>query len=159
MVHVTMSWLEASHQSAWKTFTGWRTNRCEVNEYSKRSKVAYAKASRAASNLHGTNIASARCKSREKLRNAIPQGGHEAYLVDESRKECKCSAFGPTCNTFGDCEGPRPFRHMKIFRHGLSKCNTCSRLRSTEIYAATSTWGISMSVCNSAVRSSYFQRA
>ena len=67
------------------------------------------------------------------FRSIFRKAGYQVYLVDEFRTSCRCNYCGEKetegkCSTFRECKNPRPWKNNVIFRHGLVKCKTCSRL-------------------------------
>jgi transposase len=80
------------------------------------------------------------------------------YLVDEFRTSCRCSACGGECKTFRVCENPRPYRTGSVLRHGLVKCNTCSRLWNRDTNAASNIWKIAVRAIRGEARPDYLTR-
>jgi len=54
--------------------------------------------------------------------------GYNVYFVNELRTSCRCNACAGDCNTFKECENPRPYCIDSNLRHGLVKRKTCSKL-------------------------------
>ena len=92
------------------------------------------------------------------FRTLFRKAGYGVYLVDEFRTSCRCSACGGECKTFRVCENPRPYRTGSILRHGLVKCNTCSRLWNRDTNAASNIWKIAMSAIRGDARPDYLRR-
>jgi hypothetical protein len=75
------------------------------------------------------------------FRNLFCKARYKLYLVDEFRTSCKCSACKVgDCSTFREVDNPKPYREGRILRHGLVKCQTCSRLWNRDTNDLSSIW-------------------
>jgi transposase len=92
------------------------------------------------------------------FRTLFRKAGYGVYLVDEFRTSCRCSACGGECKTFRVCENPRPYRTGSILRHGLVKCNTCSKLWNRDTNAASNIWKIAVRAIRGDARPDYLRR-
>jgi hypothetical protein len=92
------------------------------------------------------------------FRTLFRKAGYGVYLVDEFRTSCRCSACGGECKTFRVCENPRPYRTGSVLRHGLVKCNTCSRLWNRDTNAASNIWKIAVRAIRGEARPDYLTR-
>ena len=95
------------------------------------------------------------------FRSLFTRAGYKAFLVDEYRTSRRCSACGDNigiCSTFRMCDNPRPFRVGRIVRHGLVKCQTCSRLWNRDVNAASNIWKIATRAIHGLDRPAYLQR-
>jgi transposase len=93
------------------------------------------------------------------FRSLFRKAGYGVYLVDEFRTSCRCSACGGECKTFRKCENPRPHRTGSVLRHGLVKCNTCSKLWNRDTNAASNMLKIAKSAIRGEPRPDYLRRA
>jgi len=93
------------------------------------------------------------------FRTLFRRAGYQVYLVDEFRTSCRCSACHGECTTFRECENPRPYRSGRIFRHGLVKCQTCSRLWNRDTNAASNIWKVARNAIRGEERPKYLRRA
>jgi hypothetical protein len=95
------------------------------------------------------------------FRTLFRKAGYKVYLVDEFRTSCRCSACEEhgVCSTFRKCENPRPYREGRIVRHGLVKCQTCSRLWNRDVNASSNIWKIASEAINGRARPRYLRRA
>ena len=93
------------------------------------------------------------------FRSLFRKAGYGVYLVDEFRTSCRCSACGGECKTFRVCENPRPYLTGTVIRHGLVKCDTCSRLWNRDTNAASNIWKIATSAIRGEERPDYLRRA
>jgi len=93
------------------------------------------------------------------FRTLFRRAGYKVYLVDEFRTSCRCSACEHgVCSTFRECENPKPFREGRILRHGLVKCNTCSRLWNRDTNASSNIWKVASNAIQGLARPVYLQR-
>ena len=92
------------------------------------------------------------------FRTLFRKAGYGVYLVDEFRTSCRCSACGGECKTFRVCENPRPYRTGSVLRHGLVRCNTCSKLWNRDTNAASNIWKIAKSAIRGEARPDYLRR-
>ncbi len=95
------------------------------------------------------------------FRSLFRRAGYKVYLVDEFRTSCRCSACSEhgICSTFRECDNPRPFREGRILRHGLVKCQTCSRLWNRDTNASSNIWKVAKNAIQGLARPAYLQRA
>ena len=95
------------------------------------------------------------------FRTLFRRAGYKVLLVDEFRTSCRCSACDGhgVCSTFRWCQNPRPYREGRILRHGLVKCQTCSRLWNRDVNAASNIWKIAHNAILGRDRPDYLQRA
>ena len=91
------------------------------------------------------------------FRTLFRKNGYGVYLVDEFRKSCRCSGCGGICSKFRECENPRPYRDGTILRHGLVKCQTCSRLWNRDVNASSTMWKIARNAIHGLARPQYLQ--
>ena len=94
------------------------------------------------------------------FRTLFRKAGYKVYLVDEFRTSKRCSACDNhgVCSTFRWCNNPRPYRQGMIKRHGLLKCEACSRLWNRDVNAASNIWKISTNAINGFDRPEYLRR-
>jgi hypothetical protein len=73
------------------------------------------------------------------FRNLFRNAHYKLYLADEFRTSCKCSACDEhgDCSTFRKVDNLKPYRDGRILRHGLVKCQTCSRLWNRDTNASS----------------------
>ena len=96
------------------------------------------------------------------FRNRFRRAHYKVYLVDEFRTSCKCSACESEdgiCSTFRKVDNLRPYREGRILRHGLVKCQTCSRLWNRDTYASSNIWKVGRNAIRGIERPAYLQRA
>jgi hypothetical protein len=93
------------------------------------------------------------------FRDLFRKAGYNVYLVDEFRTSCRCSSCEGECETFRECNNPRPWRSGIILRHGLVKCKTCSKLWNRDTNAASNIWKIATAAIQGKERPKYLQRA
>ena len=89
------------------------------------------------------------------------RAGYKVYLVDEFRTSCRCSACEEhgVCSTFRECDNPKPYKERRILRHGLVKCQTCSRLWNRDVNAASNIWKIAKNAIQGVARPLYLSRS
>eukprot|EP00835_Amoeboradix_gromovi_P005662 NODE_556_length_6708_cov_0.674837.p3 type:complete len:135 gc:universal NODE_556_length_6708_cov_0.674837:5168-4764(-) len=89
------------------------------------------------------------------------RAGYKVYLVDEFHTSCRCSACSEhgVCSKFRECDNPRPYREGRILRHGLVKCQTCSRLWNRDVNAASNIWKIASRAIQGLARPDYLWKA
>jgi hypothetical protein len=94
------------------------------------------------------------------FRSLFRRAGYKVYLVDEFRTSCRCSACSDhgVCSTFREVENPKPFREGRILRHGLVKCQTCSRLWNRDTNASSNIWKVARNAILGLPRPEYLQR-
>ena len=92
------------------------------------------------------------------FRTLFRKCGYQIFLVDEFRTSCKCSHCEGNVSTFRDCINPRPWKNNIIFRHGLVKCKTCSRLWNRDTNASRNIYKILMNEINGLERPDYLRR-
>ena len=95
------------------------------------------------------------------FRNLFRKAHYKLYLVDEFRASCKYSACDEhgDCSTFRVVENPKPYRDGHILRHGLVKCQTCSRLWNRDTNASSNIWKVGRNAIQGIERPAYLQRA
>lgn len=94
------------------------------------------------------------------FRTLFRKYGYEVYLIDEFRTSCRCSRCeGGECCVFRECINPRPWKHNCIFRHGLTKCKTCSGLWNRDTNASTNIMKICQGHIEGSGRPEYLQRS
>lgn len=94
------------------------------------------------------------------FRSLFRRVGYKVYLVDEFRTSCRCSACNEhgVCSTFRWCDNPKPWREGRILRHGLVKCQTCSRLWNRDTNASSNIWKVAKNAIQGLARPAYLQR-
>ena len=93
------------------------------------------------------------------FRNLFRKARYKLYLVDEFRTSCKCSACEVgDCSTFRKVENPKPYRDGHILRHGLVKCQTCSRLWNRHTNASSNIWKVARNAIKGDQRAAYLRR-
>lgn len=93
------------------------------------------------------------------FRNLFRQNGFDVYLVDEFRTSCRCSVCEGECETFRECENPRPWKKgTKITRHGLLRCKTCKVLWNRDENSSNNIHKISKCAINKKLRPKYLSR-
>ena len=94
------------------------------------------------------------------FRTLFRKQGYGVYLVDEFRTSCRCSGCETgVCSTFRMCDNPKPYREGRVLRHGLVKCQTCSRLWNRDTNASSNIWKVAGNAIQGIARPSYLQRA
>jgi hypothetical protein len=97
------------------------------------------------------------------FRKLFRRAGYRLYLGDEFRTSCKCSACSSSehgvCSTFRMVDNPKPYREGRILRHGLVKCQTCSRLWNRDTNASSNIWKVAKNAILGLPRPAYLQRA
>ena len=97
------------------------------------------------------------------FRSLFRKSGYKVYLVDEFRTSCRCSLCGSKgvegkCSTFRECINPRPRKNNVIFRHGLVKCKTCSRLWNRDTNASLNIYQLIKNEISGLGRPEYLKR-
>jgi hypothetical protein len=93
------------------------------------------------------------------FRKLFRRAGYKVYLVDEFNTSRRCSGCEDgICSTFRECDNPKPYRNGRILRHGLVKCNTCTRLWNRDTNAASNIWKIAREAIGGRPRPLYLQR-
>ena len=92
------------------------------------------------------------------FRKVFRKAGYKVFLVDEFRTSCRCSDCEGECSTFRYCENPRPYKSGTILRHGLVKCQTCSRLWNRDMNAGRNIYKIAMCAIEGKNRPEYLCR-
>ena len=96
------------------------------------------------------------------FRSLFRRVGYKVFLVDEFRTSCRCSACEHgVCSTFRWVVNPRPYRRETrphILRHGLVKCQTCSRLWNRDTNASSNIWKVANNAIQGLARPAYLQR-
>ena len=93
------------------------------------------------------------------FRNLLRKRGYDVYLVDEFRTSCRCSACEGECKVFRKCPNPRPWRNETILRHGLLKCQLCSRLWNRDHNASRNIHKICVTAVSGEDRPDYLKRS
>jgi hypothetical protein len=96
------------------------------------------------------------------FRTLFRKAGYKVYLVDEFRTSCRCSHCEDDigiCKTFRECKNPRPWITNRIFRHGLVKCKTCSRLWNRDTNASRNILKITLNEILGLGRPEYLKRS
>lgn len=96
------------------------------------------------------------------FRSLFRKAGYKVYLVDEFRTSCRCSGCesdSAICQTFRECDNPRPWRNNRILRHGLVKCKTCSGLWNRDTNASRNILKITLNQINRLGRPEYLRRS
>ena len=94
------------------------------------------------------------------FRSLFRRAGYKVYLVDEFRTSSRCSACSDhgVCSTFREVDNPKPYREGRILRHGLVKCQTCSRLWNRDTNASSNIWKVARNAIQGLPRPEYLQR-
>ena len=97
----------------------------------------------------------------EGFRTLFRRADYNLYPVDEFHTSCRCSACDEhgVCSTFRECDNPRPYREGRILRHGLVKCQTCSRLWNRDVNASSNIWKVASIAIRELARPQYLRRA
>jgi len=98
------------------------------------------------------------------MRTLLKKAGYPLYLVDEYRTSCRCSDCQENnghCEKFRLCKNPRPWRRKiepQVLRHGLLKCNTCSKLWNRDLNSSLNIHRIVKDTINGKGRPNYLSR-
>lgn len=93
------------------------------------------------------------------FRDLFRHYGFEVYLVDEFRTSCRCSICEGECETFRECENPRPWKKgTTLTRHGLTRCKTCKVLWNRDENSSCNIFMVSKCAINSKERPKYLCR-
>jgi len=95
------------------------------------------------------------------LRKVLRKARYKVLLVDEFRTSRVCSEYmdeSGVSEKFRRVSSPRPWRSGKVVCSGLLRCQTCQRLWSRDLSAATNIYSTAWSALHGYERPAYLQR-